>query len=136
MRTRRQIKREARRLFRLCLVNGLLDEHRVQQVAQAVLASRRRGGYVLLANFLRWVKLDRSRHTAAVESAAALSADLQANVVSSLGRLYGPGLSTSFSQNPTLIGGMRIRVASDVYDGSIRAGLAALEKRFGSAVAS
>ena len=136
MKTRRQIKREARRLFRLCLVNGLLDERRIQHVVQAVLASKRRGGYVLLANFLRWVKLDRARHTAEVESAAALPADLQASVVSGLGRLYGPGLSTSFAQNPTLIGGMRIRVASDVYDGSIRAGLAALEKRFESAVAN
>ena len=29
-----------------------------------------------------------------------------------------------------LIGGLRIRVGSDVYDGSVRAGLAALEKHF------
>jgi F-type H+-transporting ATPase subunit delta len=136
MKTRRQIKREARRLFRLCLVNGLLDERRVHQVVRAVLASQRRHGYPLLANFLRWVKLDRARHTAEVESAAALPTDLQASVVRGLGRLYGPGMNASFSQNPALIGGMRIRVASDVYDGSIRAGLAALEKRFGSAVAN
>lgn len=130
MKTSRQIKREARRLFRLCLVNGFLDERRVRQVVQSVLASKRRGAYALLSNFLRWVKLDRSRHTAEVESAAALPTDLQANVVTGLSRVYGPGLSTSFSQNPALIGGMRIRVASDVYDGSIKAGLAALEKQF------
>jgi F0F1-type ATP synthase delta subunit len=30
-----------------------------------------------------------------------------------------------------LIGGMRIRVGSDVYDGSVQSGLAALEKSFG-----
>ncbi|HKP13494.1 MAG TPA: F0F1 ATP synthase subunit delta, partial [Blastocatellia bacterium] len=89
-----------------------------------------RGAYALLSNFLRWVKLDRSRHTAEVESAAALPADLRANVVAGLSRVYGPGISPSFSQNPALIGGLRIRVASDVYDGSIRAGLAALEQRF------
>jgi F0F1-type ATP synthase delta subunit len=29
-----------------------------------------------------------------------------------------------------LIGGVRIQVGSDVYDGSVRAGLAALEKSF------
>lgn len=130
MKTSRQIKREARRLFRLCLVNGFLDEVRARQAVRAVLASKRRGGHALLANFLRWVKFDRSRHTAEVESATGLPADLQASVVNRLHRLYGPEISASFSQNPALIGGVRIRVAGDLYDGSIRAGLAALEKRF------
>ena len=130
MKTNRQIKREARRLFRLCLVNRLLDERRVQQVVQATLAAKRRGGYTLLANFLRWVKLDRSRHTAEVESATVLPANLQASVVTDLSRVYGPGMIALFSQNPALIGGMRIRVASDVYDGSIKAALATLEKQF------
>ena len=39
-------------------------------------------------------------------------------------------LETSFGENPALIGGMRIKVGSDVYDGSIRARLAALECGF------
>jgi F-type H+-transporting ATPase subunit delta len=51
-------------------------------------------------------------------------------VRASLVRLYGPDLSTSFAERPALIGGMRIRVGSDVYDGSIKAGLVALEKAF------
>ena len=46
-----------------------------------------------------------------------------------LARVYGHGLDTSFEINPALIGGMRIRVGSDVYDGSVRARLAALEAR-------
>jgi F-type H+-transporting ATPase subunit delta len=32
--------------------------------------------------------------------------------------------------NPALIGGMRIQVSSDVYDGSVRAGLESLQKSF------
>ena len=39
------------------------------------------------------------------------------------------GLDTSFEVNPQLIGGMRIRVGSDVYDASVLAKLAALEAR-------
>jgi F-type H+-transporting ATPase subunit delta len=48
-------------------------------------------------------------------------------VQAGLDRAYGQGLETSFALNPDLIGGMRIRVGSDVYDGSVRARLAALE---------
>ena len=67
---------------------------------------------------------------AKVESAVPLAAELRTNVQASLVRAYGPELSTSFADNPTLIGGMRIKVGSDVYDGSVKAGLTALENSF------
>lgn len=130
MKTTKQVTREARQLFRLCLVNGSLDEIRVRQVVQGVLQSRRRGGHAVLDRFLRLVKLDLAQHTAAVESATSLPADLQASVLAGLKQAYGAGTITSFSLNPTLIGGIRIRVGSDVYDGSVKAGLETLERRF------
>jgi F-type H+-transporting ATPase subunit delta len=130
MRATKQLRREAKRLFRLCQVMGLLDEGRVRQVVQRVLAANRRGGLVLLSHFQRLVQLERSRHTAVVESARPLPADLQANVLSNLERVYGQGVNTSFTHNPALIGGMRIKVGSDVYDSSVQARLAALEKNF------
>ena len=126
----KQAKREARQLFRLCLVNSLLDENLVRQVAQRVVAARRRNCRDVLAFFLRLVRLDQARHIATIESAAPLPAELQAATQASLMRLYGPGLATSFACRPSLIGGMRIQVGSDVYDGSVQARLAALEKSF------
>ncbi len=130
MKTTRQIKREAKRLFRLCLVNGLLDEGRARQVVQRVIQTKRRGGLALLSYFRRLVKLDSARQTAQVESVMPLPADLRASIQAGLARIYGPGISASFVHNPELIGGMRIKVGSDVYDGSVRARLAALEKGF------
>jgi F-type H+-transporting ATPase subunit delta len=130
MKTSRQIKREAKRLFRLCLVNGLLDEGRTRQVVQRVIDDKRRGGLALLSHFQRLVKLDCARHTAEVESAMPLPGDLRARIQADLARTYGPGISALFVHNPGLIGGMRIKVGSDVYDGSVRARLAALEKGF------
>jgi F-type H+-transporting ATPase subunit delta len=59
-----------------------------------------------------------------------LPEDLRVSVQTGLARTYGPGISASFAQNPGLIGGMRIKVGSDVYDGSVRARLAELEKNF------
>ncbi len=130
MKTTRQTKREAKRLFRFCLVNGLLDEGRTRQVVQRIIEAKRRGGLALLSHFQRLVKLDCARHTAEVESAMPLPADLRASIQAGLARTYGPGISASFAHNPGLIGGMRIKVGSDVYDGSVRARLAALEKSF------
>jgi len=75
------------------------------------------------------VRLDRDRHTAVVETAAPLVPEVRADVQAGLARLYGDGLEASFEENPGLIGGMRIKVGSDVYDGSVRAKLAALQAR-------
>jgi F-type H+-transporting ATPase subunit delta len=130
MKTSRQAKRDAKQLYRFCLVKGLLDESRVRHVVQSILATGDRDGPPILAHFLRWVKLDRAQHTATIESATPLPADLQTKVQAGLAHRYGPGLTTTFTQRPELIGGMRIQVGCDVYDGSVRAGLEALEKGF------
>lgn len=119
----------ARHLYRLCVPNGRLDAARVRTVAERVATSGRRGSLAVLSEFQRLVRLDRDRHHAVVESAASLPDDLRHDVETDLARLYGDGLETSFALNPALIGGMRIRVGSDVYDASVRAKLAALEAR-------
>jgi F-type H+-transporting ATPase subunit delta len=130
MKVTKQARREAKQLFRLCLVNGLLEEKRARQVVQQIVAAKPRGYLATLSYFQRLVELDCARHTAKVESALTLPADLQASVQAGLARVYGPGLTASFAENPALIGGMRIRVGSDVYDGSVQGRLAALEQSF------
>ena len=130
MNINKRAKREAKQLFRLCLVNSLLDEDRVRQVVQRVLAAGHRDCWAILSHFGRLVKLDLAQHTATIESATLLPLDLQAAIEAGLTRRYGPGLTTAFAHRPALIGGMRIQVGSDVYDGSVRAGLAAMERGF------
>ena len=76
----RQAKRDAKQLFRLCLVDGLLDEDRMRQVVERVSESRNRNRLGVLAQFRRLVKLDRARHTATVESATPLPPAMQASV--------------------------------------------------------
>jgi len=126
----KQAKHEAKQFFNLCVVGGSLDETRVRQVSKSILAANYRNCPAVVAHFLRLVKLDHSRHTATIESATPLSPELQTATQADLTRLYGPGLNSAFIQRPSLIGGMRIRVGCDVYDGSVQARLAALEKSF------
>jgi F-type H+-transporting ATPase subunit delta len=128
MKISKQTRRDAKQLFRSCVNNGLLDEGRVRQAVTTVVAQKPRGYVAILSHLQRLVKLDLGRRTARVESATALSPEQQTAMQASLGRRYGPGLDVSFSQNPALIGGLRVQVASDVYDGSVRARLEALRE--------
>jgi F-type H+-transporting ATPase subunit delta len=130
MNTNKKFARAARQLYRLCLVNATLDEGRVRQTAHRIAQSKRRGTLPILASFQRLVRLDRDRHTAIVESATALPDPLQQGIRADLKRLYGDGLDMTFRPSPALIGGIRIKVGSNVYDGSVRGRLAALQARW------
>jgi F-type H+-transporting ATPase subunit delta len=129
MKSTRQITRGARRLFRLSLVDGAIDETRVKEIAWRIAVSGRRGSKAVLKHFVRLVRLDQAQHLALVESAAPLPFDVQETVIAGLTGLYGASVKPTFVVTPALLGGMRIKVGSDVYDGSVRARLAALEAR-------
>ena len=130
MKTTKQARREGKLLFRGCKSNGLLDETKVREAVQQVLARKPRGYLTILAQFQRLVKLDIERRTARVESAVLLSSTQQGAIQANLTRRYGPGLNLSFGQNSALLGGVRIKVGSDVYDDSVRARLDALQEGF------
>jgi F-type H+-transporting ATPase subunit delta len=129
MKLTRKAKRAARQLFQLAVVDGRVDDGRARRIAKYLAGSGKRGGLAVLSGFQRLVRLDRERHTAVVESATTLSDDVRDGVRKGLAGIYGPGLDASFAQNPELIAGMRIKVGSHVYDGSVRGKLDALERR-------
>jgi F-type H+-transporting ATPase subunit delta len=115
-------------LYRLCFVGGVLDEARARLVVDRVIDSKRRGSFAILSQFDRLVRLNRERHSARVVSATPLPDNLRAELTASVTQMYGHDIVTSFSEDPALIGGMRLTVGSDVYDGSVRARLAAIEE--------
>ena len=119
MKISKQSRRDARQLFRACLSGETLDESRARQAVASVVQQKPRGYLALL-----------TRRSARIESAAPLSPQTQAQVQGDLTQRYGPGLSFTFTQNPALIGGMRIQVGGDVYNGSVQGRLAALRDSF------
>ncbi|NGO38170.1 F0F1 ATP synthase subunit delta [Limisphaera ngatamarikiensis] len=126
----RLIRREAKRLYRLCLVEGRVDEARVRAVVDQVLAERPRGYLRLLSHFQRLVKLDLQRRTARVESAIPLPDDLRQRLQQQVSHRYGPGLYWQYAVDPALIAGLRLRVGSDVYDASVLGRLRQLAESF------
>jgi F-type H+-transporting ATPase subunit delta len=130
MKISKQSQREARQLFRSCRANGLLDETRVRKAVSALLAQKPRGYVGILSRLHRLVKLDLEQRTARVESATVLPADLMKEVTARIKSRYGAGVDISFGQNPALIGGLRIQVGSDLYDGSVKTRLEKLGQSF------
>ena len=130
MKISKQAQRETRQLFRSCRVSGVLDENRVRRAVSLLLAQKPRGYVEILSRLHRLVKLDLEQHAAHIESATSLPADLQADVANRIRKIYGAGADITFSQNPALIGGLRIQVGSDLYDGSVKTRLEKLEQDF------
>ena len=130
MKISKQARREAKELFRDSFVNGVLDENRVRQAVGKVIELKPRGYLMILSHFHRLVKLEVERRTARVESAVTLAPELRSEVTNRLNRIYGQGLDISFAQNPALLGGLRIKVGSDVYDGSVQDRLERLAESF------
>jgi F-type H+-transporting ATPase subunit delta len=130
MKISKQSRRDAKQLFKICVKNGALDQNCVRQAVTEVIARKPRGYVGILSQLQRLVKLELDRRMAKVESASALTPEQQREVEAEISRKYGPGLNLSFSQNPALIGGLRIQVGSDVYDGSVQARLENLREQF------
>ncbi len=130
MKISKQAQRDARQLFRSCQVNNLLDENRVRQTASLLSTKKPRGYVETLSRLHRLVKLDLERRAARVESATPLPADLQTDVSNRIKKIYGDGVNIAFGQNPALLGGLRIQVGSDLYDGSVQTKLNHLAQSF------
>jgi F-type H+-transporting ATPase subunit delta len=130
MKISKQARRDGKQLLQSCRVNGLLDEAKVRQAVQQVIAGKPRGYVAILSHFQRLVKLDLDRRAARIESAVPLTESQQNAVTANLERRYGPGLNIAFSHSPALLGGLRVKVGSDVYDDSVQARLNALQESF------
>jgi F-type H+-transporting ATPase subunit delta len=126
MKISKEARRTSRQLFRACMVDGKLDESRVRTVVNGVASSKPRGYIGMLDAFSRLVANEVSRQRALVESASALAPATQTELQASLSKKYGRQLTLDFSVNPELLGGIRVKVGSDVWDGSVKARLEGL----------
>ena len=130
MKGSKQSRRDAKQLFQSCQVDGALDEARVRQAVTLLIKKKPRGYFGTLQELQRLVKLDVNNRSARVESAVALSEAQQQEVRASLGRLKGADVEVEFAENADLIGGMRVKLGDDVYDGSVKTRLSRLAESF------
>ena len=130
MKGSKQSRRLAKQLFKSCQVDGRLNADRVRKAVGLLIERKPRGYFGILQNLQRLVKLDEASRSARVESAVPLGQAQQEDVRNSLNRLKGGDVAVEFATNPGLIGGMRVKIGDDVYDGSVKTRLTALSDNF------
>jgi F-type H+-transporting ATPase subunit delta len=120
----------ARRLFGLCHTGGRFDEAKLRQAVARLTESRPRDCAAILGALHKLVRLDQQRRKVTVESATDLDLSMRQRVVDGLARQYGAELAVDYRKNPSLIGGLRIRVGDDVLDASVKGRLDRLAAAF------
>lgn len=128
MKISREARRISRGLLQLSLVNGHIDAARVSEISDRLVNDKPRSYVQILKEYTRLVRLELEKRRAVVESAVALDSAEQSKLETIIKSKFGADVSIEFTVTPSLMGGVRIKLGSDVWDGSISARLAALQK--------
>jgi F-type H+-transporting ATPase subunit delta len=120
MKISKAAQRFARQLLRHTLKDGRLDLALAKKFVARVSEEKPRNYIAVLHAYVRLLRLEAAKREALVESATKLSDDLKKTVSADLKKKYGDDLNADFKVDADLLGGMRVRVGSDVWDGSIK----------------
>jgi len=127
MKLDKESRKLSKRLFQASFTNGAIDNSNVSVIAKKIVESRPRNAIGVLKEYQRLVRLEVEQHQALVESAVELDQATSGQLVANLKAKYGADLSTEFRVTPELLGGIRIKIGSDVFDSSIRERLSRLD---------
>jgi F-type H+-transporting ATPase subunit delta len=129
MKINKETRQLAKGLLRSSFTDGQLDKGRIAAVIKGLIEKKPRNYLKALDAYRRLLRLEIEKRTATIESAVEVAPAAAADIVTNLKRKYGADLITNFSVNPDLLGGMRVRVGSDVWDSSVRNRLQRLEQQ-------
>lgn len=126
MKINREARQNAKSLLLACMEKGVLQESKVRQVVKSITEKKPRGYLAILTRFQKLIQIEISKTTVTVESAVELS-DKGISVFQTVESKFGPASVKNYRVVPGLIGGVRITRGSDIWDGSVRARLNALQ---------
>lgn len=129
MKINKETRQLSKGLLRSSLTDGRLDSGRVASLVKSLIEKKPRNYIKVLESYQRLLRLEVEKRSATIETATELAPDAGTQIVSNLKRTYGNDLATRFVVNKELLGGMRIRVGSDVWDGSVRNRLHRLQQQ-------
>jgi len=119
----------AKKLYNSCLSAGILDEKRALQVVTYIVQNKPRNYFPILNRLKKLISLKLAESSAVVESPQSLGSEESA-ITAKIRQRFGAHVSVKFTQKPELLGGLRITVGSQVWDGSIQTRLKNLQNSF------
>jgi len=129
MKINKEIRRLSREMLRASFTDGQLDPGRIASLVDSMIARKPRNYIGVLKNYRRLLRIEVEKRRARIETASEVDRETSSRLVANLKKKYGGDLTTEFVVNPQLLGGMRIRVGSDVWDGSVRNRLERLQQQ-------
>ena len=128
MKVKKETRQLARALLRASFTDSQLDKGRISSLVQSLIAKKPRDYLNVLEDYKRLLRLEVEKRHARIESAAELDHSASSKIVAKLKKKYGNDLTSELFVRPELLGGIRIRVGSDVWDGSVSNRLQRLEQ--------
>ena len=129
MKINKEIRRLSREMLRASFTDGQLDPGRIASLVDSLIARKPRNYIGVLKNYRRLLRIEVEKRRARIETASEVDRETSSRLVANLKKKYGGDLTSEFVVNPQLLGGMRIRVGSDVWDGTVRNRLERLQQQ-------
>jgi F-type H+-transporting ATPase subunit delta len=120
MKLNKEIRQLSRKMLRASFTDGQLDPGKVASLVDSLVTHKPRNYVDVLKNYKRLLRLELQKRRATIETASEVDPAIRSEIIANLKNKYGNDLATEFQVDPQLLGGMRIRVGSDVWDGSVR----------------
>ena len=110
----------ARRLFRLSFANGKVSAEVFEKIVKKVVQEKPRNYRVILNLLKRNLRLHEKEFEVTVTTTEALSIQLKTHLEKTLAQKQRKILNYSYIVDESLLGGMRVQLGFDVWDGSIK----------------
>jgi F-type H+-transporting ATPase subunit delta len=128
MKIDRASRQIAKKFFLACRnYDGSVDEPKVREAVQHIVDHKPRNYLGILTYLYRLIELAVDENTVRIESAAPLP-DRGESVFAELEQRYGKAARTVYEENPSLLGGLRIRRGNNIWDGSVSGRLSRLQQ--------
>jgi F-type H+-transporting ATPase subunit delta len=130
MRNSREARRLSRQLVKLSFTDGKLDQEKITKMVGSLVTEKPRHYVEVLKDYQNLIRLEIQKRQATVESAVEIDQGLKDKIVANLRSRYGDDVTVSYKLNSDLLGGLRIKIGDDVWDGSVRQRLNRLQQQF------
>jgi F-type H+-transporting ATPase subunit delta len=129
MKINKEIRQLSREMLRASFSDGQLEPQKIASLVDSLTRRKPRHYIEVLKNYRRLLRLELEKRSARIETASEVDSAIRSEILANLKKKYGNDLTAEFVVDLALLGGMRIRVGSDVWDGTVRGRLERLQQQ-------